>query len=348
MSSSSVVAKNFNTLVRTMQKIGDTEITFKELVRATSKTINWGTGNTPYNVMHKIMKHDVEENDPPFILRPKQGVYSLFSVVPDHNEQPEVEEDEDEEPAVEETQPQTQPQPTPHLGTIGEMMQQKGMMNKLRETVEPSDASKHVLDSFRTQVPPIGRPINTKKRNFHVGDIVEGYVNGVELYGAFVENADIGLHGLIHKSQTIEGAYNTIQVAKVFQIGDKVTCKVISIRPDGKCTLSTRGFDLPDHKFPAPKPTAAVTPLPQIHVASAKETEKKPVNDKEIEEVVTFMKSRIGIASNDAIAKLRELLKTHGLFPFMMGFTRTAVDFKPDISLVFAEEIEKNITGGSL
>ena len=71
-----------------------------------------------------------------------------------------------------------------------------------------------------------------------VGDVLEGTVESLKDYGAFIRLQG-GLSGLVHVSQISDKRIPT--PAKVLNVGDPVTVKVIAIK-DGKLSLSMKAL----------------------------------------------------------------------------------------------------------
>lgn len=70
-----------------------------------------------------------------------------------------------------------------------------------------------------------------------VGDIVEGKVTGIKLFGAFVSLPE-NKNGLVHISEV---SYEFVQdLAAVLKEGQAVKVKILSIGPDGKIALSIK------------------------------------------------------------------------------------------------------------
>ena len=72
----------------------------------------------------------------------------------------------------------------------------------------------------------------------HVGDVLEGVVETLKDYGAFIRLSN-GLSGLVHVSQISDKRIPT--PAKVLNVDDPVTVKVIAIK-DGKLSLSMKAL----------------------------------------------------------------------------------------------------------
>ncbi len=76
-----------------------------------------------------------------------------------------------------------------------------------------------------------------------VGEVVEGVVAKIAPYGAFVD-LDNGEKGLIHISQ-IDRSY-VKDVHEHLRETEKVTVKIVGMKPDGKLDLSIKALQEPD------------------------------------------------------------------------------------------------------
>lgn len=89
--------------------------------------------------------------------------------------------------------------------------------------------------------------------NLKVGTVLEGTVETLQNYGAFVKMEN-GLSGLVHVSQISQKRVNV--PSDVLNVGDKVTVKVIGIK-DGKVSLSMKALETakaePEEKVVIPK-----------------------------------------------------------------------------------------------
>lgn len=74
------------------------------------------------------------------------------------------------------------------------------------------------------------------------GDLLQGVVEGVTSFGAFVKLPD-GRKGLVHISEIAQGFVK--EVTDYVQIGDSVTVKLIGEDADGKLKLSIRQANPP-------------------------------------------------------------------------------------------------------
>lgn len=87
-----------------------------------------------------------------------------------------------------------------------------------------------------------------------MGSIVEGKVDSLQTYGAFIDLGD-GLSGLVHISQISDKRIKSPKA--VLNIGDTVTAKVIK-NEDGKISLSMKALieileekeEEPDYELP--------------------------------------------------------------------------------------------------
>lgn len=77
-----------------------------------------------------------------------------------------------------------------------------------------------------------------KIARIHIGDVMDGVVESIQSYGAFIRFAD-GISGLVHVSQICEKRIKT--PADVLKTGDEVKVKVIGIK-DGKLSLSIKAL----------------------------------------------------------------------------------------------------------
>ena len=91
-----------------------------------------------------------------------------------------------------------------------------------------------------------------------VGSIINGKVTGITKFGAFVETED-GSKGMVHISEISRSYIEDIK--SVLKIGQAVTCKVISVSPQGKAALSIKQLEPSDQaKKPQKKPKPAEKP----------------------------------------------------------------------------------------
>ena len=88
-----------------------------------------------------------------------------------------------------------------------------------------------------------------KINDIKVGSIVEGKVDSLQTYGAFIDLGD-GLSGLVHISQISDKRIKSPKA--VLNIGDTVTAKVIK-NEDGKISLSMKALiEIPEEKEEEP------------------------------------------------------------------------------------------------
>ena len=93
-----------------------------------------------------------------------------------------------------------------------------------------------------------------------VGTIVNGKVTGITNFGAFVE-VEGGRKGMIHISEISRSYVEDIK--SVLKIGQAVSCKVISVSPEGKLALSLKQMDDAERESKPPKKPAAKKPDPK-------------------------------------------------------------------------------------
>lgn len=84
-----------------------------------------------------------------------------------------------------------------------------------------------------------------KQNSIQVGSVMEGTVESLQTYGAFIDLGD-GISGLVHVSQISQKRIKSPKA--VLSIGDKVTVKVIK-NEDGKLSLSMKALmEVPEEK----------------------------------------------------------------------------------------------------
>ena len=84
-----------------------------------------------------------------------------------------------------------------------------------------------------------------KQNRIQVGSVMEGTVESLQTYGAFIDLGD-GISGLVHVSQISQKRIKSPKA--VLSIGDKVTVKVIK-NEDGKLSLSMKALmEVPEEK----------------------------------------------------------------------------------------------------
>ena len=82
--------------------------------------------------------------------------------------------------------------------------------------------------------------MTTKEFPYHIGDVVEGEVTGLQPYGVFVQ-LDEDHQGLIHISEINHGYVSNVE--DKFTIGQKLTVKIIDIDEfTSKMSLSIRAL----------------------------------------------------------------------------------------------------------
>ena len=116
-----------------------------------------------------------------------------------------------------------------------------------------------------------------------VGAILEGTVNSIAKFGAFV-NLPERRSGLVHISE-IASAY-VADVNDYLQVGQTVKVKVLGITPDGKINLSIKQAAAPERSAPArPVRSAAPSPAPNTCRSAPPQGELHgPSNDAQFED----------------------------------------------------------------
>lgn len=194
---------------------------------------------------------------------------------------------------------------------------------------------------------------------YRVGDFFTGIVTGTEDYGVFVET-DNGVSGLLHRTRIRNGIspHGLAEISKLFRIGDVVTTKIAAINPEGKISLTTQGMDLPRgssdtnpiwDKLQEVKivGAASLSPAvfqPKVIPDTPKIEEKKPMHDNELEQLISYLKEKVGTVSPAARVTLSDVINKHGMFKTMMALTKTVETFKVDLSLAFVNELAKQVS----
>lgn len=204
------------------------------------------------------------------------------------------------------------------------------MMGAIRE----EDAK--LLESFRADV-------GTKeKRVYRVGEIVEGRVTGIEDYGAFICNDDETMQGLIHITNVRNS--HVSDLSRYFKIGDRVSAKIVSVKPSGKLALSTKESSLPDYF--ANTMEEKMKPIQLKTINGLKESVRESREDKEKKQVIKFIEEITGVVSEPAKKIVDELIESHDMFTFMMALTSYSKEFKPDLSEIFAKGLQSILEDG--
>lgn len=202
-----------------------------------------------------------------------------------------------------------------------------------KKLVEPTPVDKRLLNNFQ-------------KYTFKFGDLVDAVVTSIESYGVHVNNINGNLEkqGLIKISKARNSTVTDLK--QFFRIGDKIRAEVVEVRIDGKLGLSTRKSTLPNYGLSPSEPTYKNTSLGdkleplKEQIMGNNEIALK--DDKQLEEVLAFVKSKVGVVSPEAKAKIKGMLDTKGMFSFMMALAKAA-DIQMDVGLVFASEIERQM-----
>nr|WP_279098483.1 CvfD/Ygs/GSP13 family RNA-binding post-transcriptional regulator [Aerococcus urinaeequi] len=112
--------------------------------------------------------------------------------------------------------------------------------------------------------------MTTKEFPYHIGDVVEGEVTGLQPYGVFVQ-LDKDHQGLIHISEINHGYVSNVE--DKFTIGQKLTVKIIDIDEfTSKMSLSIRALKkLATSNKPAKNAWPKKRPAPKIGFVSIEE-----------------------------------------------------------------------------
>lgn len=205
--------------------------------------------------------------------------------------------------------------------------------------LEVSDKDRELLDSFRKTAPP---PMFSKPKKTHrIGDVIEGRVTGVEDYGVFVCNDDETMQGLVHITNVNKGIVDDL--TRHFKIGDRVKARIMAIKKEGKLSLSTKEFELPDY-FTNSDMVEKLKPIAE-RMNNVELAETKKVVTDEHREVYKFIQGMTGIVSEQAREKINELIEKGGMFKFTMALSEAQKDFEVDVSMILARAIEEKMSG---
>lgn len=122
-----------------------------------------------------------------------------------------------------------------HVEDLNEWL---GKKIKVRVITADPDKKKLVLSAREILREERGAKRQEEFDKIQVGDVLEGTVETLKDYGAFIRLQG-GLSGLVHVSQISDKRIPT--PAKVLNVGDPVTVKVIAIK-DGKLSLSMKAL----------------------------------------------------------------------------------------------------------
>lgn len=312
-----------------------------EIVELTKDDVKW-SGNQIGSKLKRILERSDGE-----IIRVSRGLYAhrdyvdgngKFRVVPRAPQKP----PEDPKPAVAPRVPIPTPKPKPEI-----------------DDVKPSGDSLQLLQSFKNDTraqmsPPVLKQNPLMLPEF--GADFTGVITGVEPYGIFVEKPHTRLAGLCHISnmrETISPSFAELQT--MFKMGDEVKTRVIGHR-QGRLALSMKGLPLPEPQYSVKAPEPAKTEIdPRLAILQKvkhdiKEEHKTmpvPQNDQNFNELIGYLRSKIGKVSAEAEQKLYATWQKYGMFKVMMAFTKAVDNFDADVSVMFAAELEKQM-GDSL
>jgi len=117
--------------------------------------------------------------------------------------------------------------------------------DKLQCVVLSVDKEKKRIALGRKQLQP-DPWLETIPQNYHVGDLLSGYVTKITNFGAFVKLEE-DLEGLLHISELSDGKVNNVE--DILQPGQKVEVRVIRVdTEDRKIGLSFVHADFPENE----------------------------------------------------------------------------------------------------
>lgn len=196
---------------------------------------------------------------------------------------------------------------------------------------------------------------------YKVGDTVDIEVTAIVGFGAFCKILDgTDYPALIHIKH-ITGLY-VADVEDYFTVGDKLQAKVQEVTPDKKISLTTKGMTLPStmpaqyrHEFVRPIPqepftnTGLADKLANVSVVEpevAVGTTLKEISTSEIpemQEIIRFLNSNVGMVSPKAQLIADSIIKEHGMFRFTLAMAKVAQSFENDLGIHLMKEIKQSV-----
>lgn len=150
-----------------------------------------------------------------------------------------------------------------------------------------------------------------------LNEIVEVEVLDIREYGAIVKTLKENLRGIIHISE-IAPTYIE-NVSDYFYEGEIVEAKIIDIQEDNNLSLSTK--DLNKHQLKG-----------EIRV-----------KNKEMQEIKTYLKRKIGILSPVAEEKLKKIVNQNGFFSFTKVMSEIFNEYGVDFGALLMDKIEREL-----
>lgn len=221
--------------------------------------------------------------------------------------------------------------------------------------MELKEEDKKLLLNFQNKTTPL---LTKMPRKYKSGESFYGTVTGIESYGVFLED-DMEVAGLIHHSN-IKRNIQVIDCNQYFKIGDKVTASVVTVKLDGKLSLSTYDAVLPDYFAKTRTGTATIadkariikevpthTPVKQVAIAPQRpktELKKEEAVSSELDQLIRHLQDIVGVVSEPARVKLNQLIKEKGIVKFMLSMVEVEKTFRVDLGLKLLEEIEDKMS----
>ena len=135
-----------------------------------------------------------------------------------------------------------------------------------------------------------------------VGDIVEGKVTGITVYGAFVDIGE-GKTGMVHISE-VSNVYVS-DIREVLKEGQQVKVKVLSIDEKGKISLSIkRTMEQPKRDSRRPQRSQQSSPAPRAQSSEPSTYEWQPRKSENLS--FEDMMSRFKQASDEKMTVLKK------------------------------------------
>jgi len=200
-------------------------------------------------------------------------------------------------------------------------------------------------DNLKIDVQAVLPPI------YKIGERLNARIQHIVSYGAFAEILDEKQNqGLIHISNITGGFIQDI--TDWLEIGQELEVEVIESSSDNKLNLSVKHLKLLPRKEMGNSTLASqlqniiIPPAQNEHDFQEITSSHANEEDKELEKIYKYLENRLGCVSTASKEIIQSLVKEYGVFTFSMIMAETLNEFHPDMSLLFAKEIQKKIGDG--
>jgi len=309
MSNASVTVDEVEVVENVLKELGE-PVRLSDLKELTKGDVQWQLN--PTSQMQKIARNSGK------IIRPKKGFYQYDE---SWSNKAEVW----GEAIAEASAGVIEPEP---ISFVKEVVSDE-------EILEPKEEDKKLVENFKK----INTPPVSHKKKFKVGDIFIGRVTGIQSYGAFISDDEVGVSGLVHYTGVRRNT-QVLDINQYFKLGDIVKAKVRAVKTDG-LSLVTYDMDLPDYF----KNEKIKEKLSNFKPEEPKVEVKKVERNFEFEQLVKHMQDVVGVVSEQAQDKLDDLLNmpNGGLVKFMLSMMDAEKEFKVDLGIEFLNLIEEKM-----